>query len=190
MWHHDNRQILPLCTMSRIGDNRFDLHPVRGLVADRIHRIHFHVLQHRVIIAEQAQLAALGVKQIIGSGLFRLAGKDHNLGYVIIGRPQGDIALAELFFQKALDFCAPTVKPPRLVACCRVGNPGELIVILVRNHTANVVAFQAEDGFANHLHGLHIDLVDLAETVLVAGRIGHIRFIEEDGRIDLRAGEA
>ena len=185
--HHNHRQILAMRAVARIGHDCGDFHPVRCLVTDRLGRIHIGILQHRMKEAQDRELTTFGIVDVITAGFRRLGDEHHQFGIGVIGAHDTGIGRAEILIKELLDFTQPRIEPKDALLVGGISDPQQLIAILTRDNTIDIVVDRFEHWLANDFHRSDVDFVDPAVIVLVARRIGNIGFIGEDVGRDLRA---
>ena len=127
--------------------------------------------------AQQVQVTGLCIKQIIATRRINVGNQHKDFGIAVIARNNLRVPAAKILVHQLLDFRQTWIKPTRTITRACVRYAGKLVAVLVGNWPANIIAFDAEYGFADNLHRLQVDFVNLAIPILVACRDGHVRLI-------------
>ena len=127
--------------------------------------------------SQQVQVAGLCIKQIIATRRINVSDQHKDFGVAVIARNNLRIPPPEILVHQLLDFRQTGIKPTRTIPRARVRYAGKLVAVLVGNWSADIIAFDTEYGFADNLHRLQVDFVNLAIPILVARRDGHVRLI-------------
>ena len=138
--------------------------------------------------AQDRKLTTFGIVDVITAGFRGLGDEHHQFGIGVIGAHDTGIGRAEILITELLDFTQARIKPEGALLVGGVAYPQQLVAILARDNTIDIVVDCFKHRLADHFHRPQVDLVDPAIIVLVAGGIGDVGFIGEDIGGDLGAG--